>query len=514
MLMSTNSYLEFYLSLLAWIINNGIWSVLADTGLFAAPFGAIILQEWLAARQQGADEGNKGLFSVPRIENRLWLAYIVVLFGCMPILPLNLASMRFDDLASQRCGVSVTSPAETAWAATFNTIGERSATVPIWWFLVHALSKGVTAAATAAIPCTPDIRQMRMQIDSSRIDSQVLLQEVADFTRDCYGYSRSRLFTNRPELDKAQSHDASWIGSSYLLNTPGYYDRDRSRTPRVDWPYDEDRDAALPRLDNGAGFPTCRQWWSDSGIGLRERLIAQLDASLLTRLKDWLSGHSAREIEDAALRELVSPRLQSMTMAPGQIYQEYGSSARGGSVMQGLNNLATNTGLALGTLSNFPALNALRTALPMVQAFLLMGVVISLPLILLVSTYQLKTLMTLTFALFTLHMLTFWWELARWVDSSMLDTLYHQVATTDRALLTLPTAVFTSGAITAQVVEYVMGAMFIVLPMLFLAAMSWAGYSLGSIADGMLGKGSLSAQNAGSKGTDALVSAGRSMKKN
>ncbi len=30
MLMSTNSYLEFYLSLLAWIINNGLWSVLSQ----------------------------------------------------------------------------------------------------------------------------------------------------------------------------------------------------------------------------------------------------------------------------------------------------------------------------------------------------------------------------------------------------------------------------------------------------------------------------------------------------
>ena len=74
MTMSTNSYLEFYLSLLAWIINNGIWNTLVDTGLYAAPFAAIILQEWLSARQQGADEGNKGLLSIPRIENRLWLA--------------------------------------------------------------------------------------------------------------------------------------------------------------------------------------------------------------------------------------------------------------------------------------------------------------------------------------------------------------------------------------------------------------------------------------------------------
>lgn len=509
MFMSTNSYLEFYLSLLAWIINNGIWNILSDTGLFAAPFAAIILQEWLSARQQGADEGNKGLLSVPRIENRLWLAYIVLLFGCMPIFPLNLASMAFDDAASQRCGVSVTTPAETAWAATFNTIGEQSANVPVWWFLVHALSKGVTAAATAAIPCTPDIRQMRMEIDSSRIASQVLLQEVADFTRDCYGYSRSRLFTNRPVLDKAQSHDTSWIGSRYFLDTPGYYDTDRSRTPRVSWPYDESRDVSLPRLDNGAGYPSCRQWWSDSGVGLRERLLQQLDASLLDRLKGWLTGRSASEIEDATLRELVSPRQQSMTMAPGQIYQEYGSSASGSSIMHGLNNLATNTGLALGTLSNFPALNALRTALPMVQAFLIMGVIISLPLILLISTYQLKTVMTLTFALFTLHMLTFWWELARWVDSSMLDTLYHQVATADRLILTLPTAGFSGGTVTAQVIEYVMGAMFLILPGLFLVAMSWAGFSIGNSIEGMLGGASRAAHGAASKGAGQLMSGGK-----
>jgi len=432
-----------------------------------------------------------------------------VLFGCAPVFPLSLASMTLDAAASQRCGISAAKPADTAWGATFNTIGERSANVPVWWFLVHAVSKGVTAAATAAIPCAPDIRQMRMEIDSSRIDSQVLLQEVADFTRDCYGYSRSRLFTNRPQLDKAQSHEASWIGSSYFLETPGYYDTDHSRTPRVSWPYDESRDVSLPRLENGAGYPTCKQWWSDSGGGLRERLIKEIDPSLLTQLKGWLTGRSNNEIEDATLRELVSPRQQSRSMSPGQVFQDYGSSARGGSINQGLNNLATNTGLALGSFSNFPAMNALRAALPMVQAFLIMGVIISLPLVLLVSTYQLKTVMTVTFALFTLHMLTFWWELARWVDSSMLDTLYHQVSASNKVLLSLPTSGVMDGTVTAQVIEYVMGAMFIVLPMLFLGAMSWAGYSVGNGIQGMLANGSKAASDSASKGTDQILGAAK-----
>ena len=182
------------------------------------------------------------------------------------------------------------------------------------------------------------------------------------------------------------------------------YDTDRSRTPRIDWPYDETRDTSLPQLDNGAGYPTCRQWWSDATVGLRDRLVSEVDPSLISRLRGWLTGRTTTEIEDATLRELVSPRQQSLSMAPGQVFQDYGSSARGGSLTQGLNNLATNTGLALGSFSNFPAMNALRAALPMVQAFLIMGTIISLPLVLLISTYELKALMTVTFALFTLHL--------------------------------------------------------------------------------------------------------------
>ncbi len=105
--------------------------------------------------------------------------------------------------------------------------------------------------------------------------------------------------------------------------------------------------------------------------------MAEINPSLLSQLRGWLTGHTSAEVENATLRELVSPRQQSLSMGPGQVFQDYGSSARGGSLTQGLNNLATNTGLALGSFSNFPAMNALRVALPMVQAFLIMGTIIS-----------------------------------------------------------------------------------------------------------------------------------------
>src|SRR5690606_16411792 len=149
-----------------------------------------------------------------------WGPCLLLLFACSALLPVNLTNLRLDAQASQRCGISVAQPHETAWGVTFDTLGEQSANVPVWWYLVHTLSKGVTAAGTAAIPCAPDIRQIRMDIDETRIHDQVLLQEVADFTKDCYGRSRARLFSQRPVLSKEEDFDTSWIGSQLFLYTP------------------------------------------------------------------------------------------------------------------------------------------------------------------------------------------------------------------------------------------------------------------------------------------------------
>ena len=84
MTLYTSDYLEYYLTLVAWIINNGIWNVLVASGIFALPFLAIVVQEWLKARSEGADEGNKGVLSSMRIENRVWVAIVVILFAGIP----------------------------------------------------------------------------------------------------------------------------------------------------------------------------------------------------------------------------------------------------------------------------------------------------------------------------------------------------------------------------------------------------------------------------------------------
>ncbi len=273
MTLFTTDYLEYYLTLLSWVIHNGIWAVLVSSGVFAIPFVAIIIQEWLRARAEGADEGNKGALSSLRIENRVWVAIVVVMFAGIPFIDVDLNTIKYDQARSAQCQVSVPEPGETGWSQSFSTLNNQSARVPVWWAFMHALSRAITGASVAAIPCGTDLRQIRMEINATRIDDPVLAQEVADFTHDCYGPARAKLFMNRPNLDEAQMHDVTWIGSRFYLDNAGYYDTYRARAPRDGWAYDSNRDAGLAQVPSGAGYPTCRQWWNDSGNGLRARLL-------------------------------------------------------------------------------------------------------------------------------------------------------------------------------------------------------------------------------------------------
>jgi len=229
MTLYTTDYLEYYLTLVSWIIYNGIWAVLIASGVFAIPFLAIIIQEWLRARAEGADEGNKGTLSAARIENRVFVAIAVIMFAGIPFIDVDFNQLQFDRTRSAQCQVNVPLPTETGWSQSFSTLNNQSARVPVWLFFMHAISRAITGASVAAIPCGTDLRQIRIEVDATRIDDPVLAQEVSDFTHDCYGPARARLFMNRPDLSDEETYDVTWIGSRYFLDTPGFYDTYRAK---------------------------------------------------------------------------------------------------------------------------------------------------------------------------------------------------------------------------------------------------------------------------------------------
>jgi hypothetical protein len=503
MTLITTDYLEYYLTLAAWIVHNGIWEVLVASGLFALPFIVIVLQEWLRARAEGADEGNKGVLSSVRIENRVWVAIIVVMFAGIPFIDVDLNIIQFDESRSKQCQVNLPKPAETGWSQSFSTLNGQSAKAPVWWFLLHAISRAITGASVAAIPCGTDLRQIRMDIDATRIDDPLLAQEVADFTHDCYGPSRARLFMNRPELDEETMEDVTWIGSRLFLNESGYYDTDHSKTPRDAWPYNATRDAGLVEVESGGGYPACREWWSDAAKGLRARLLKQVDPDLLSRVGKWAGFLSQTEVDDSVIRAVISPRQQKLNQ--GAVYTDYG-----GQIDKTLPNIvnraASDVGMTFGTLGAFPALDILRQALPMVLSLLKMAFVICIPLVLVAGSYELKALATLSVVHFALFFVDFWFQLARWIDSTILDALYGWGFGWNRPHTNFNPLIGLNNAFGDMLMNYVLGAMFIVLPLFWMTAMSWVGVRTAGVLGGLT-QGTNDAKAAGSRGANLLISA-------
>ncbi|NWB94807.1 conjugal transfer protein TraG N-terminal domain-containing protein [Pseudomonas gingeri] len=488
MTLYTNDYLEYYLTLVGWIINNGIWDMIQDTGLFALPFAIIVIREWLKVRGEGADEGNKGVLSLARIETSIYVGYVVVALCGVPAVNVSFDTLQFDQTRAQQCQYNLPAPTATGWNTSFSSLAGKSAQMPVWWAFMHALSKAFTNGAVAAIPCGTDLRQMRMEVDNTRINNPLLAQEVADFTHDCYGPSRARLFMRQPEIisaaDNAKQNgamsdaysDLSWIGSHYLLNTAGYYDTDYSKTPRASWPYDATRDAGLPQVTGGGGYPTCKQWWSDGSIGLKDRILAQVDPDLMTKFLGWAKWMSSDQVNESVIRQLVSPSHQIQ----GDVYTDYGGQV-GGTVWNGAARAGGTLGVALGALGYFPAMDMVRQALPMVMAFLKMAMVICIPIVLIVGAYQLKVAMTVSVVFFALIFVDFWFQLARWVDSTILDALYGSGS----PYLSLDPVMGLNTATQDAILNFVMGSMFIILPMFWIGALGWAGISAGKVLEGL-----------------------------
>lgn len=189
------------------------------------------------------------------------------------------------------------------------------------------------------------------------------------------------------------------------------------------------------------------------------------------------------------------------------VYTDYG-----GQIDMTLPNIVTraasDVGLTVGSLGNFPAMDVVRQALPMVLSLLKMALVICIPLVLLIGTYDLKTVVTVSVVQFALFFTDFWFQLARWIDSTILDALYGWGWGWNRPHTNFDPLVGLNNTFGDMLLNFVMATMFLILPVFWMTALVWAGVRAGNVLQG-LGTGTRDAGQAGSKGSGTLISAAK-----
>ncbi|WP_145482583.1 conjugal transfer protein TraG N-terminal domain-containing protein [Yersinia aldovae] len=473
--MTANSFLEYFLVLFGWMLNNALWNILLSTGLFVLPLVLKVLAIWLKVREEGADEGNKGLLALPRVEHAIYVSFCVMLFCCVPLLPVDISTLKFDSSRAKQCGVNLPSPQHSGYKGLINDFDGKTAAVPVWWYLLHMVSKGTTQAMIASIPCGNQLRQLRFEVQNTEIRDPIVRQEVQDFADQCYSRAYFKLKNSNHQLSDATINGVSWIGSRYFLTTAGYYDHYTSTEPRSQWPYDRNRDGGYPDVSRG-GYPTCKQWWSDGTNGLKTRVLTNLTASTKMALQ---LRYSKDQWEEMALRWLVSPRNIGLSSS-GETYAVSGNDSSSG-LAGNITRLISSVGLGFRQAAALSGFDALKQALPMIQALLEMMIIIVIPLLMMFSAYEPKTIVTLSCALFALIFITFWWELAGWLDDRLITLLYDNMAEQGIINSSVPFVGFFSATADGWMMNLVLGMMYVIFPMFWLTMLSWIGVRIGDI---------------------------------
>jgi hypothetical protein len=135
----------------------------------------------------------------------------------------------------------------------------------------------------------------------------------------------------------------------------------------------------------------------------------------------------------------------------------------------------------------------------MIQALLLMMVITVIPALLMFSAYDPKTIFTISFALFALQFITFWWELAGWLDDRLITILYDNMAEQGIANSSVPFAAFFSSTADGWIMNLVLGMMYLVFPAFWVGMLSWIGVNLGTAITTGLEKGGSQPQQAGAE---------------
>jgi hypothetical protein len=293
-------------------------------------------------------------------------------------------------------------------------------------------------------------------------------------------------------------NDVGWMGSQLFRTEPGFYADMRAANPVPGFPVNFARDGDYYNPSAGAsppyegyvnpdwGRPTCKEWWEDAA-GVREAMIKQSDRwkNLSDKLALVFTDSDKAKDQLATLAEsLAHPAFVDTTRALGV----------DNSLAQNVGGAVSTIGVFLTQLFSYVTINPLMNGLLMMQAIILMGMYMFLPLITFLSGYNLKVMLYGAVGVFTVKFWAILWSITLWMDAHLVDAMYP-----DGTFKLTELVRSTGNDYKLTLMAMLMMTMFIGLPIIWTGMMSWVGIRMSGTFDGMMSSTSKTADNAGRK---------------
>jgi hypothetical protein len=438
--MLVNSAIELYTVLLGWHLYDGFWSILSGTGLGALPFVIVIISTLLEV-QEKENIGSKQLIRL--LEVRLYTMLFVYFIAVTPFINLHTENTHYvaakcpaDDsslplLSDLYIGDSGTTLDGDMGRYDAMFAGGHIAQAPLWWYVFSHLNLAIANSLKFELPCRADIVSVSANLASANITDPNLRLEAAHFNNQCWLPASNKFLAGHDVIPPSQepiAENVAWFGSKYFLNTAGYYDQYRTDLGLKDFSYSVlHGDDVVSDGADGLGWPTCKRWWEDSTDGLRKRLMADIsNGSMKGKMAEWntVSQSFFGSPTDAADQLLKTAITAPATTSPLSRMPLLEAHAGGRKLGEDALNLVASAGVAYEGAFAILEAQALKAGAPVAQAFILMMFVILLPLLMLLSLYDLGTLVTLTVVQLSVMLWSFLFALAYWLNNFLLSALY------------------------------------------------------------------------------------------
>ncbi len=508
--MNVSSYLELYLTLFGWHMYSVFWDILMDTGIAYMPFVGMFLRN-IIEPIKSQDAKDASITSLKRIEIDIFIMFTVIVLAVQPFISIKYNGLNYTKACTAKgvaAGTVKAGKTGTSYDSTFTkaSLGGGSVKAPIWWYGALAIIGGFNDAAILKIPCSADIRLLEVKLENARVKDPHLRRQVQQFHKDCYSRARASFLDNPDKYKLPKGMDPKnidWMGSSYFVG--GLYKDIQSQQEIVGFKYNKARDQKYynPKVYIPVnGRPTCQQWWTGAGhnkkLGLRDALKGQIEKDTMDQLYLKFGGTNKAIVDKRAIRSLISR--EKLNFSGLRNLNTYNDLRIGNTY----NSAVATAGGLLESISFYPKMYMLKTAAPIIQATILMLIYMLLPFYFVFSSYDMGKMIFMTIIIFSVKFWTVLWAVAHWLDNNLLDALMPGM------LLSATDALTQNNIVVKMVINFVTGALFVVIPVFWSGLLTWAGHKVGNAMSQSMDNMGKSSGSAGSGGGSATAGAAKS----
>lgn len=512
--MDVTSYIELVTVALAWKMYGDIVSLMYSLNLHLIPFAWIILKNWFETKKS-QDAGFAAVTALKRNEIDIYSMIIVCVLFWMPnsatsITPSE-ANYHFQNNEIENEGATIEYKKEFLGSGQID-LNSQIAIPPGWWALFK-FAKGMTYQLKSWTTLDDSLSRLIIGFSSAQITDQLLKSEVNDFYTACYSRTLSAHQSSSKLSPEVKDADISWIGNDLFVNTPGYYgvctsslkSKGGCLLPSPYWmPYKiSERYAVKTGSDsngNGLARPSCKGWWvggAGDNYGLKDKLVAEAlsnKGDSQNYVAQYLKNNEqySDSFKDQLIKRLLTNSPAKISYIPELNGDKYNGNWAD-TAIDGVQEVVGAMGSqAASAVAQF-MLKTLIPMLPMMQAVILLGMIVSLAIVQIIGGFSIGTTVKFIFAFIIVISWTFWWHLAFLLDEGLLRFMYSGASGAD--------ALFRSFSGTKQDVVWtiVTAAAYLILPGIWSYMLGIAGMDSATRLNSMMGDAKSGSASSGAK---------------